>query len=106
MFKEGTEKKLKMIGFQYETKLQEESDALYSRMNEKIKNQENCYKEVCIQVSSINVVSSAMIITTALNLTSIWCLVYFKKLSVLRRSYQQQLSDAMQVIKASYKVSF
>lgn len=55
LFKEGTEKKLKMIGFQYETKLQEESDALYSRMNEKIKNQENCYKEVCIQVSSINV---------------------------------------------------
>lgn len=45
-----------------------------------------------------------MIITTALNLTSIWCLVYLKKLSVLRRSYQQQLSDAMQVIKASYKV--
>ncbi|XDV27373.1 hypothetical protein PO909_030915 [Leuciscus waleckii] len=70
LFKEGTEKKLKIIGFQYETKLQEESDALYSRMNEKIKNQENCYKE---------------------------------KLSVLRRSYQQQLSDAMQVIKASYK---
>ncbi|XP_056100040.1 uncharacterized protein C10orf67 homolog, mitochondrial [Rhinichthys klamathensis goyatoka] len=70
LFKEGTEKKLKIIDFQYETKLQEESDALYSRMNEKIKNQENCYKE---------------------------------KLSVLRRSYQQQLSDAMQVIKASYK---
>ncbi|KAK7159237.1 hypothetical protein R3I94_005539 [Phoxinus phoxinus] len=70
LFKEGTEKKLKIIGFQYETKLQEESDALYSRMNEKIQNQENFYKE---------------------------------KVSVLRRSYQQQLSDAMQVIKASYK---
>jgi len=54
LFKEGTEKKLKIIGFQYDTKLQEESDALYSRMNEKIQNQENCYKEVCIQVSSIN----------------------------------------------------
>jgi len=51
LFKEGTEKKLKIIGFQYDTKLQEESDALYSRMNEKIQNQENCYKEVCIQVS-------------------------------------------------------
>lgn len=55
MLKEDTEKKLKIIHFQYETKLQEESDALYTRMNEKIKNLENCYKEVCIQVSSINV---------------------------------------------------
>ncbi|XP_051734980.1 uncharacterized protein C10orf67 homolog, mitochondrial isoform X4 [Ctenopharyngodon idella] len=70
MLKEDTAKKLKIIHFHYETKLQEESDALYTRMNDKIKNLENCYKE---------------------------------KLSVLRRSYQQQLSDAMQVIKASYK---
>ncbi|XP_042574294.1 uncharacterized protein C10orf67 homolog, mitochondrial isoform X2 [Cyprinus carpio] len=54
----------------YETKLQDESNALYASMKDKIKNMENCHKE---------------------------------KLSVLRRSYQQQLSDAMQVIKASYK---
>lgn len=55
MLKEDTAKKLKIIHFQYETKLQEESDALYTRMNDKIKNLENCYKEVCIQVSSLNV---------------------------------------------------
>ncbi|XP_067309771.1 uncharacterized protein C10orf67 homolog, mitochondrial isoform X3 [Pseudorasbora parva] len=70
MLKEDTENKLKIIRFQYEAKLQEESDALYTRMNDKVKNLENCYNE---------------------------------KLSVLRRSYQQQLSDAMQVVKASYK---
>ncbi|XP_067219513.1 uncharacterized protein C10orf67 homolog, mitochondrial [Chanodichthys erythropterus] len=45
VLKEDTEKKLKIIRVQYETKLQEESDALYTRMNEKIKNLENCYKE-------------------------------------------------------------
>ncbi|XP_048018905.1 uncharacterized protein C10orf67 homolog, mitochondrial isoform X1 [Megalobrama amblycephala] len=45
VLKEDTEKKLKIIRFQYETKLQEESDTLYTRMNEKIKNLENCYKE-------------------------------------------------------------
>lgn len=55
MLKEDTAKKLKIIHFHYETKLQEESDALYTRMNDKIKNLENCYKEVCIQVSSLNV---------------------------------------------------
>ncbi|XP_056321174.1 uncharacterized protein C10orf67 homolog, mitochondrial [Danio aesculapii] len=70
VLKEHTEKKLKMIQFQYETKLQEESDALYENLTDKIKNVENCHKE---------------------------------KLSVLRRSYQQQLSNAVQLIRASYK---
>ncbi|XP_016309962.1 LOW QUALITY PROTEIN: microtubule-associated tumor suppressor 1 homolog [Sinocyclocheilus anshuiensis] len=69
MLKEDTENKLKTIRLQYETQLQEESDALYASMNDKIKNSKNCQKE---------------------------------KLSVLRKSYKQQLSDAMQVIKASY----
>lgn len=57
MLKEDTEKKLKIIRFQYETKLQEESDALYTRMNDKIKNLENCYKEVCFQVSSVMIIN-------------------------------------------------
>ncbi|XP_073782853.1 uncharacterized protein C10orf67 homolog, mitochondrial isoform X1 [Danio rerio] len=70
VLKEHTEKKLKMIQFQYETKLQEEADALYDNLTEKIKNVENGHKE---------------------------------KISVLRRSYQQQLSNAVQVIRASYK---
>lgn len=47
MLKEDTEKKLKIISLQYETKLQDESDALYASMNDKIKNLENCHKEVC-----------------------------------------------------------
>uniref|UniRef100_A0A8C1XDS3 Si:dkey-188g12.1 n=1 Tax=Cyprinus carpio TaxID=7962 RepID=A0A8C1XDS3_CYPCA len=45
MFKEDTEKKLKIIRLQYETKLQDESDALYASMKDKIKNMENCHKE-------------------------------------------------------------
>ncbi len=47
MLKEDTEKKLKILRLQYETKLQDESDALYASMNDKIKNLENCHKEVC-----------------------------------------------------------
>ncbi|KAI7809469.1 hypothetical protein IRJ41_009059 [Triplophysa rosa] len=72
VLREDTEKKLKIIHVQYETKLQQEADALYTRMNEKITSLEDCHKE---------------------------------KLSVLRRSYQQQLSDALQVVKSSYKKS-
>ncbi len=49
MLKEDTEKKLKIIRLQYETKLQDESDALYASMNDKTKNLENCHKEVCTQ---------------------------------------------------------
>ncbi|XP_042574293.1 uncharacterized protein C10orf67 homolog, mitochondrial isoform X1 [Cyprinus carpio] len=45
MFKEDTEKKLKIICLQYETKLQDESNALYASMKDKIKNMENCHKE-------------------------------------------------------------
>ncbi|XP_016422558.1 uncharacterized protein C10orf67 homolog, mitochondrial [Sinocyclocheilus rhinocerous] len=45
MLKEDTEKKLKIIRLQYETKLQDESDALYASMKDKIKNLENCHKE-------------------------------------------------------------
>ncbi|KAF4117295.1 uncharacterized protein C10orf67 homolog, mitochondrial isoform X2 [Onychostoma macrolepis] len=45
MLKEDTEKKMKIIRLQYETKLQDESDALYASMNDKIKNLENCHKE-------------------------------------------------------------
>ncbi|XP_050986140.1 uncharacterized protein C10orf67 homolog, mitochondrial [Labeo rohita] len=45
MLKEDTEKKLKIIHLQYETKLQDESDALYASVNDKIKNLENCHKE-------------------------------------------------------------
>ncbi|XP_043111966.1 uncharacterized protein C10orf67 homolog, mitochondrial isoform X1 [Puntigrus tetrazona] len=43
--KEDIEKKLKVIRLQYETKLQDESDALYASINDKIKNLENCQKE-------------------------------------------------------------
>ncbi|XP_016128648.1 uncharacterized protein C10orf67 homolog, mitochondrial [Sinocyclocheilus grahami] len=45
MLEEDTEKKLKIISLQYETKLQDESDALYASMKDKIKNLENCHKE-------------------------------------------------------------
>ncbi|XP_073705760.1 uncharacterized protein C10orf67 homolog, mitochondrial [Garra rufa] len=45
MLKEDTEKKLKIIRSQYETKLQDESDALYASINDKIKNLESCHKE-------------------------------------------------------------
>ncbi|KAK2900936.1 hypothetical protein Q8A67_009051 [Cirrhinus molitorella] len=45
MLKEDTEKKLKIIRLQYETKLQDESDVLYASMNDKIKNLESCHKE-------------------------------------------------------------
>ncbi|XP_059357794.1 uncharacterized protein C10orf67 homolog, mitochondrial [Carassius carassius] len=45
MLKEDTEKKLKIMRLQYETKLQDESDALYASMKDKIKNLENCHKE-------------------------------------------------------------
>ncbi|XP_056600529.1 uncharacterized protein C10orf67 homolog, mitochondrial [Triplophysa dalaica] len=72
VLREDTEKKLKIIHVQYETKLQQEADVLYTRMNEKVTSLEDCHKE---------------------------------KLSVLRRSYQQQLSDALQVVKSSYKKS-
>ncbi|KAA0719260.1 hypothetical protein E1301_Tti006650 [Triplophysa tibetana] len=72
VLRDDTEKKLKIIHIQYETKLQQEADVLYTRMNEKIRSLEDCHNE---------------------------------KLSVLRRSYQQQLSDALQVVKCSYKKS-
>lgn len=49
VLKEDTEKKLRIIHVQYETKLQQEADALYTRMNEKITSLEDCHKEVCIQ---------------------------------------------------------
>lgn len=57
MLKEHIEKKLKTIQFQYETKLQEESDALYANLTEKIKNVENFYKEVCIHCGTYLVIN-------------------------------------------------
>ncbi|XP_051990898.1 uncharacterized protein C10orf67, mitochondrial-like [Xyrauchen texanus] len=73
ILKGETERKLKIINVQYETKLQQEADALYTSLNEKIKSLENFNNE---------------------------------KISVLRRKFQQQLSDAMQVVRASYKTCY
>ncbi|XP_051553010.1 uncharacterized protein C10orf67, mitochondrial-like [Myxocyprinus asiaticus] len=73
ILKGNTERKLKIIHFQYETKLKQEVDALYTSVNDKIKSLENYHNE---------------------------------KTSVLRRSFQQQLSDAMQVVRASYKKTY
>ncbi|XP_051556612.1 uncharacterized protein C10orf67, mitochondrial-like [Myxocyprinus asiaticus] len=70
ILKGETERKLKIINVQYETKLQQEADALYTSMNDKIKSLENFHNE---------------------------------KISVLRRKFQQQLSDAMQVVRKSYR---
>uniref|UniRef100_A0A3B4CQ38 DUF4709 domain-containing protein n=1 Tax=Pygocentrus nattereri TaxID=42514 RepID=A0A3B4CQ38_PYGNA len=62
--------KVKFIEAQYESRLQQEAEAFYTRINYKVKAFENHHKE---------------------------------KITVLRNSFQQQFSNAIEVIKASYK---
>ncbi|XP_072525579.1 uncharacterized protein C10orf67 homolog, mitochondrial [Salminus brasiliensis] len=68
--KEDAAVKVKLVEAQYESRLQQEAEDFYTRINYKVKALENHYKE---------------------------------KITVLRNSYRQQLSDAIEVIKASYK---
>ncbi|KAL7842890.1 hypothetical protein SRHO_G00245790 [Serrasalmus rhombeus] len=62
--------KVKFIEAQYESRLQQEAEAFYTRINYKVKAFENHHKE---------------------------------KITVLRNSFQQQFSNAIEVFKASYK---
>ncbi|XP_062844026.1 uncharacterized protein C10orf67 homolog, mitochondrial isoform X2 [Trichomycterus rosablanca] len=81
--KKETASRIDALQAQFESRLQREAEAFFSRINYRVKAIETHHKEVgCAHRCSLN------------------------KVNILRNSFQQQLADAIAVIKASYKTYY